>query len=149
VLRPNPPMTPGVLLIILGVVLAMNVAFGILFLMRGAWPVAPFMGADVALLAWAFRASHDAARGYEHVILTPSELTVARHPARGAGSKTVLNPYWVNVQLEQSEDMPRKLLLRTHGKTFQVGSFLGPGERRSFGEALKKALGCARAWRPA
>ena len=54
VLRPNPPMSPAVLLAILAVVALMNIGFGALFVLRGAWPVTPFMGLDVALLAWAF-----------------------------------------------------------------------------------------------
>ena|ERR1051326_3318450 len=149
VLRPNPPMSPRALLAVLSVVALMNIAFGAWFMAHGAWPVTPFMGADVALLAWAFRASRIAARASEEVTLTASELRVAHHPARGGERKTVLNPYWVNIHLEQPEDMPRKLTLRSHGKSVQVGSFLGPRERRSFADALKIALGAARAWRPA
>jgi uncharacterized membrane protein len=149
VLRPNPPMSPGVLLAILIAVAAMNLAFGILFVLRGAWPIAPFMGADVALLAWAFHASRMAARAFERVTLTSTTLSVAHHPAKGHARETVLNPYWVRVQLEQPEDMPRKLILRSHGQSVQVGSFLGPRERRSFADALKAALGAARGWRPA
>jgi uncharacterized membrane protein len=149
VLRPNPPMRPRVLLAILAIVALMNIGFGMLFVLRGAWPVTPFMGLDVALLAWAFHASRVAARAYEHILLTASELLVAHQPPRGTVRETVLNPYWVSVQLEQPEDMPRKLILRSHGKSVQVGSFLGPRERRSFADALKTALGAARRWRPA
>jgi uncharacterized membrane protein len=148
-LRPNPPLSPHVLLMVLIVVALMNIAFGALFVLRGAWLVTPFMGADVALLAWAFRASRIAARAYEHVTLTPSELLVAHQPPKGTERRIVLNPYWVNIHLEQPEDMPRKLTLRSHGKSVQVGSFLGPRERRSFADALKAALGAARSWRPA
>ena len=60
-LRPSPPLPPRVLLVILGVVAAINLAFVISFVLQGAWPIAPFMGADVALLAWAFRQSQIAA----------------------------------------------------------------------------------------
>ena len=60
--------------------------FALNFLLRGAWPIAPFMGADVALLGWALTASRKAARRYEHVTLTPSRLAIARHPVAGAVS---------------------------------------------------------------
>jgi uncharacterized membrane protein len=118
-------------------------------MLRGAWPIAPFMGADVALLAWAFRSSRIAARAFERVRVTTSELFVSRHPARGKAENMLLNPYWVSVHLEQPEDMPRKLTLRSHGKSVQVGNFLGPRERLSFAQALKSALVAARSWRPA
>ena len=69
------------LLLILAIVASINVAFAVSFMLRGAWPVMPFLGADVALLAWAFRASAKAAEREEHVTLTPSLLKIVRRPA--------------------------------------------------------------------
>lgn len=148
ILRPNPPMRPDVLRVILILVLAINLAFAVGFMLRGAWPIAPFMGLDVALLAWAFHASRIAAQASEHVRLTHSELSVVRCEPRRPAETSLLNPYWVRVQLEDPADMPRSLTLVTHGKSVQVGRFLGPRERLSFAQALKQALGAARAWRP-
>ena len=148
VLRPNPPMHSAFLCGTLLLVATINLAFASMFVLRGAWPIAPFMGADVALLAWAFHASRVAARIYEHVTLTASRLFVAHHSSRGQVSETSLNPYWVRVLLEQPADMPRKLTLCSHGKAVQVGNFLGPRERLSFARGLKAALNAARNWRP-
>jgi uncharacterized membrane protein len=147
VLRPNPPASPALLKFILLVVAAINIAFATWFLFKGAWPIAPFMGADVALLCWAFRASRLAARAYERITVTMSRLSVLRHPARGPDTTTVLNPYWVSVSLTQPEDMPRNVFLRSHGKTIQIGGFLGPRERLCFAQALKTALRSARSAR--
>ena len=69
-LRPNPPMSPKVLKLTLALVASLNLAFASYFVFRGAWPVMPFMGLDVALLAWAFRASVRASKKSEHVTLT-------------------------------------------------------------------------------
>jgi uncharacterized membrane protein len=148
VLRPNPPMNARALALILGLVAVINIAFAVAFMLRGAWPIAPFMGADVVLLAWAFHASRVAARAFEHVRLTASELFVRWQSPRGNAHDMLLNPYWVTVHLEQPMDMPRKLTLRSHGKSVQIGSFLSPRERLSFAEALKGALAAARNWRP-
>jgi uncharacterized membrane protein len=147
-LRPNPPMNPSVLLWILAVVAAINLAFATYFLSRGAWPVTPFMGADVALLGWAFRASRIAAEAREHVRVTQAELSIEAHVPRGEDREIVLNPYWVRVQLDSAGDMPRRLILKSHGKSVQVGKFLGPRERLSFARALNVALNAARTWRP-
>jgi len=149
VLRPNPPMKPAFLRGTLVLVAVINLGFASMFVLRGAWPIAPFMGADVALLAWAFHASRIAARMYEHVTLTVSRLLVAHHSPRGHVQEASLNPYWVQIHLEQAADMPRKLTLHSHGKVVQVGNFLGPRERLSFAQALKAALNSARNWRPA
>lgn len=148
-LRPNPPMSPHVLLWILAFVAAINLAFASYFLMRGAWPVTPFMGADVALLGWAFHASRVAAQARERVRLTHDELSIDVHSPRGGDREIVLNPYWVRVLLDRTDDMPRKLILKSHGKSVQVGSFLAPRERVSFAQALRSALNAARSWRPA
>lgn len=133
VLRPNPALNPRVLLAILCAVTAVNLAFAVYFLLRGAWPLAPFMGADVVLLAWAFRVSWLAAQRQEHLTLTRSALVLARPP----GESVVLNPYWVRVELEPPSD---RLALWSHGKAVRFGSFLPPGERQSLAEALRRAL---------
>lgn len=149
VLRPNPPLGPHALLTILIAVAAVDCAFAASFALRGAWPIAPFMGADVALLAWAFHASLRAARRREHVTLTPSELHIARQPARGEPAKVALNPYWVRVDLEGEGRPSRRLMLSSHGRSVQLGSFLAPEDRVSLAEALKAALRAVKDFRPA
>ncbi len=139
VLRPNPPLGPRPLAIILAVVAGINLIFALMFLLRGAWPIAPFMGADVALLAWAFRASVAASRREEQLTLTPSALTIRRRP--GAG-EVLLNPYWVRVEMEQPPSS--RLTLWSHGRAERIATFLGAGERARVADALKDALRRAR-----
>ena len=148
VLRPNPPMNSRALVSALVFVAAVNLANALIFVLHGAWPIAPFMGLDVLLLGWAFQASRVAARAFEHVRLTPLELAIMRHSKRGVECQFLLNPYWVSVHLAEPEDMPRALMLRSHGKSIRIGDFLGPRDRRSFAEILKDALRSARSWRP-
>jgi len=140
-------MGPRALLIVLVAVAAANFILGIAFVLRGAWPIMPFMGADVLLLAWAFRAARRAARRSEHVTLTPSELRVARYPVRGDATEIALNPYWVRVTLEDDVRPARRLTLSSHGRSVQLGAFLAPQDRASLAEALKAALRAARDFR--
>jgi len=132
VLRPNPPMKSRTLFMIVALVAALNLALAANFILHGAWPILPFLGADVALLAWAFHRVHLRARHEEHVTLTPSSLRIARKP----GQDVVLNPYWVRVEL----DPKNQLLLWSHGKAVRLGAFLAPSERTSLAEALRSAL---------
>ena len=56
---------------------------GMFFFLLGAWPVVGFLGLDVALVYWAFRANYRAAAAFEEVTVTPSELRRAqRQPSR-------------------------------------------------------------------
>ncbi|HTO40054.1 MAG TPA: DUF2244 domain-containing protein [Rhizomicrobium sp.] len=144
VLTPNPPMSRRALLIILIFVCAINLAFAVSFMLRGAWPIAPFLGLDVALLAWAFRTSRREARRFEHVTLTASQLHIHRQPARGAGEDIELNPYWVRVEMDDPPEPWSQLALRSHGRKWLIGSFLSPDARAEFAEALRNALRRAR-----
>jgi uncharacterized membrane protein len=143
-LRPSPPMNARALLIILAVVLAFNLAFAVSFVLRGAWPIAPFMGLDVALLAWAFRSSTLAARRFEHVTVTPSLLRVEKHPVKGNVRAADFNPYWVRVDLQWPTEFSNRLFLRSHGREMQIGDFLAPAVREGFANALKSALFAAK-----
>ena len=144
VLRPSPPLSPRILCAILAAVAGINIAFALYFVLRGAWPIAPFLGADVALLAGAFRASLIAARREEHVTLTHSLLGVARRPAKGQGDEIRFNPYWVRVHMDDPPDHWSQLTLRSHGRTVRIGTFLAPDTRAAFGHTLKSALRLAR-----
>jgi len=147
VLRPSPPMKPRALLIILGVVVLINFAFAAYFVSRGAWPVMPFLGVDIGLLAWAFRASTLAAQREERVRLTPEELHIARIAPKGARTELSLNPYWVRVEMDDPAEHWSQLTLWSKGKGERIGTFLAPMERASFALRLKDALRTARDYR--
>jgi len=142
VLRPSPPMAPRVLRNILIAVAIINAGFALFFVLHGAWPIMPFLGLDVALLAWAFRASSEAAKREEHIRLTTSLLSVERKPVKGPQLR--LNPYWVRVQMDDPPGHWSELWLWSHGKGFKIGSFLAPVERQAFASTLKEALRRAR-----
>jgi len=143
-LRPSPPLAPRVLRNILLVVALINIAFALSFALRGAWPIAPFLGLDVALLAWAFRASTRAAQREERVTLTRDELLVARDAPRSPHREWRFNPYWVRVEMDAEPDHWSQLTLWSRGKFLRIGQFLAPEERARFGQTLKAALRNAR-----
>jgi uncharacterized membrane protein len=143
-LRPSPPMSAKALAIVVAVVAVVNLAFALYFVSHGAWPVTPFMGVDVALLAWAFRESRIAARSYERITLRSSELRIEKHPAKAAATEAAFNPYWVRVDLVPWTEYSNRLYLRSHGRELQVGAFLPPGARERFAQVLKAALSAAK-----
>jgi uncharacterized membrane protein len=137
-------MPPAVLAWVVAAVAAIYFVFALAFVLRGAWLITPFMGLDVALLAWAFRASLRASRAHERVLLTPSRLTVERHPVQGPASEVALNPYWVRVDMADPPEPGSQLMLWSHGKGVRVGSFLAPTEKVALAHTLKSALRRAR-----
>jgi uncharacterized membrane protein len=129
--------------IVVGLV-AMNTIFAGLFVLRGAWPVVPFMGTDVLLLAWALNASGKAANRREEVRLTGSVLRVDCFPAKGDRTYIELNPHWLRVSVDEAGQSRGAILLASHGRRLRIGSFLSPQERFSLADALRFALQRAR-----
>ena len=120
-------------------------ASGMVFLLLGAWPVFGFLGLDVVLIYWAFRANFRAARAYEEVRVTATELTVRKVNHRGGVREWTLNPVWVQLDRIVHEEFGiERLFLVSRGRRLSIASFLGPHEKASFARALSSALGEAR-----
>jgi uncharacterized membrane protein len=118
---------------------------GVAFLLIGAWPVFGFLGLEVLLVYWAFRVNFRAARAYEEVTVTASELTVRKVSHRGSVREWTLNPVWVRLDRIVHEEFGiERLFLVSHGRRLSIGGFLGPDEKASFAKALATALGEAR-----
>jgi uncharacterized membrane protein len=144
VLEPNRPLHAGGMLLVLGLVGALSIGTALFFLAQGAWPVTPFLGADAALLGWAFFACSRAARRRERLRLTREKLTIERFAADGRCTREELNPYWLQVEHHDPERIGAELALVWRGKRWVIGQFLGAGERASLADALRAALREAR-----
>ena len=114
---------------------------GLVFFVIGAWPVVGFLGLDVLLVYWAFRANYRAAAAYEQVTVTPSELRVRKVSHRGKAAEWTLNPLWTRIDRETHAEFGLlRLFLVSRGWRLAVASFLGPREKESFATALSAAL---------
>ncbi|HEX8829188.1 MAG TPA: DUF2244 domain-containing protein [Xanthobacteraceae bacterium] len=144
-ITPHRSLTPrGFHLLMLGLAV-LSVGSGVLFVSIGAWPVFGFFGFDVLLLYVALRANFRAARAYEEVTITPSELTVRKVSHRGGVREWTLNPVWVQLErIAHAEFGIERLFLVSHGRRLLIAAALGPDEKASFARALSTALGEAK-----
>jgi uncharacterized membrane protein len=117
---------------------------GLRFLALGAWPILPFMAADVALLWWAFRTNNAAGRGHERVILADDALTVLRVSPQGRTQQFGLDPYFARVHINETPLGDAELFLAARGRRVQVGGFLSAPERREVGAVIAAALSAYR-----
>jgi len=144
-LTPHRSLSDTGFLVVMGLVAGLSFLCGLLFLALGAWPVMPFLGLDVVLIYWAFRANYRAAAAYEEVSVTPSELHVKKVSARGKVAEWSLNPVWVRLERETHEEFGlMRLFLVSHGRKLAIAGFLGPAEKESFAKALGDAIGEAK-----
>lgn len=131
-------------LVVMGLLISISVAIGVGFALAGAWPVLGFLGIDIILVYIAFRISYGAARQSERVRLSASDLEVVfAHPS-GADKRAVLRAYWARISVEPENSKRVRLVIRSHGRALELGSFLGTAEKMAFAEALSDALRLAR-----
>ncbi len=145
VITPHRSLSPRGFLILMLCLGAVSFVSGVVFVSMGAWPVCGFFGLDVLLVYVAFRANFRAARAYEEVTVTASELTVRKVSQRGSVREWTLNPVWVRLERIVHEEFGiERLFLVSRGQRLSVAGFLGAHEKESFATALSAALGEAK-----
>jgi len=111
------------------------------FLLLGAWPVMAFSVVEVSLALLLLLMHRRQALRREIIRLDETAITVVRTDAKGRRRSFSLPAAWLQVRLEASAGGEgSRLWLRSHGRGWEVGSFLHDPERRSLAEALKTAV---------
>ena len=145
-LTPHRSLTRQGFLMVMGLVVAVNLVVGGLFMAIGAWPVAGFAGLDVLIIWWAFRANFADARKMERISITEHELVFDRFAENRPPEQQRFVRRWVRVELE--EDRERELIGRlslvSGASRVAVGDFLAPEERKQLATALRAALAVPR-----
>lgn len=141
-LTPHRSLTREGFVVLMLIVVLINFASGLLFLVSGAWPVAGFMGLDVLLIWWAFRQNFADGKCAERITVRDDLVILQRLSTEGASETLEFNRRWLKVELEfdEAREIVGRLLLVYRGALTEVGSFLGRDERQSLSKALRAAL---------
>jgi uncharacterized membrane protein len=142
VLAPNCSLTPRGARLFVGSLALVTFAVAGFFAARGLWPVLPFAGLEIGLLAWAVRAS--LRRGAEREVIVVSEADVVIERVAPTGSRrTVFPRHWSRVTLRdpQAAQHPSRLTIESHGRACEVGRFLTEDERRRLAARLERLVG--------
>ncbi|SRR5258708_7758293 len=118
-------------------------SFGVAGLMalRGWWPVLPFAGLEMLLLGAVLWHSQRRRHHVEVITLTDEQIEIDSQPA---GQQSVVFPrHWAQVKLRRAASPlhPSRLLILSHGRSLEVGSFLTEEQRRDLAERLRRAVG--------
>ncbi|MFV3127400.1 DUF2244 domain-containing protein [Niveispirillum sp. KHB5.9] len=138
VIHPHRSLSPAGFRRLIWAVAAISLGAGLGFFLSGAWPVIGFMGVDVALLWWAFKASYRSGHARETVELTDRALIVERVDPANRRQSWTLQPAWLRVHLDERPGA--QVTLSSHGRQLVVGTYLSPDEKRGFASALREAL---------
>lgn len=147
VIRQNASMTPLGFKVLLTVVVAFNVVFGIFMLVIGAWPLPFFLGLDVLIVWLAFRASFRAAERQERVRVSAETVEISLEADGKARTVWTSPTAFTGLDVESVGQDDTKVRLRMHRRRYLVGRALSPGERADLGRALEDAIRKARSER--
>jgi uncharacterized membrane protein len=109
---------------------------------KGYWPVLPFAGLELLLLAWALHRSLSRGEWREIIYISDSEVRVEKH--RGEQhAEMVFTRHWAQVKLRRARTPwhPSQLMIQSHGRACELGSFLTEAARRALAERLALLVG--------
>lgn len=140
--KPNNSLTASqrVKLVAVLAIIPLLVAVG--FVLAGMWMVLPFFGLELLALGYAFYYVNCHAGDYESIRIEDGCLVVERRNLNYT-SRDMLNPYWVQVVMQDQPSRELRLYLRSHGKELEIGRYMTSEQRAGLGAQLRKRTGQA------
>jgi len=141
-IRPNCALTPrGALAFFLSACIAPTL-IALLLALRGFWPVLPFAGLELVVLGWALRASLERSHHQQCITVTEAEVRVDSS-RRGTHERVVFPRHWARVKLRRPATRlhPSRLVIESHGRQCELGSFLTEEERCGLALRLQRLVG--------
>ncbi len=127
--------------VMLALMVTFCLVYGTLFVIRGAWPIGIFFGADFFLLYGAFWLNYRSGRVREEVTVSRTDVSIRKFSASGRMVEHRFNPFWTRFLVRRhSEIGVVSMHVRDRSHDTDVGSFLNPEDRESFAKAFKRAL---------
>ena len=107
----------------------------------GFWPVLPFAGAEMLLLAWALHANMQ--RRFERETIEVTETEVIIEDAHANPRRVVFPRHWARVKIRRPNSPLHRgqLVIESHGRGREVGKFLTEEERRHLAAELRLLIG--------
>ena len=120
------------------------VPFGIggFLALKGFWPILPFGGLEMLLLAWALKVSLERRFHSQTITVTDSDVRI-ESLVRDRSERVVFPRHWAQVKLRRPAARlhPSRLTIESHGRQCELGSFLTEAERRGLALRLARVIG--------
>ena len=113
---------------------------GVMFMLKGAWPVFGFFGLDVLLVYIFFKINFRSGKKKEIIILTKNNLIIKIYNSEKILKTFKLDPGWLKINLIKLKNHTSKLQISSKNKSIIVGSFLRHQEKIDVIYSLEKAL---------
>ena len=117
---------------------SLGVASG--FCLVGCWPVMPFAGLEVGVLAWAFEVIRRRESDYENLVIDRDRVSITTR-REGRVERRELNALWTRVRVVcDGPGTNCRLLIRSEGLDTEVGRHLNDEGRIELAQVLSKEL---------
>ena len=113
---------------------------GIIFMLKGAWPVFGFFGLDILLVYIFFRLSFKSGKEFEIVNLTKKKLIIKKYKEKKIIKTYILDANWVKIQIQNPLEHSSKLQISSKNKSIIIGSFLRLDEKIEVLQNIENAL---------
>lgn len=141
--KPNSALSPINKKRVIILLIVIPCIIGIAFCFIGAWPILPFVGLEIAALAYAFYYVNKHEADYESISIEGDSLLIERCVGDSV-SQHEINPYWVKVTQHELPNGELHLYLQSHGKEIEVGRYLTRKQRELLAKQLKQRTGTFR-----
>lgn len=141
VIEPNQSMSWQTLVSLYLLMVFVSLVIGLAYFHIGLTLVLPFCGLEMLALGAALYVT--SWRGSIREVVTVDEKSVAIESGRDKPiERHEFQRPWTRVILERSAGSwyPSRLLIRSHGRQVEIGSFLNEEERRGLAEALNRII---------
>jgi uncharacterized membrane protein len=141
-LAPNCSLTPAGAKLFFVCTCLFSLAFAMIFVIMGFWPVLPFWALEMLALGLALHASVRRRLYTQTVTITDSQISLVTRSRRGV-AKQEFARHWAKVRLRSPRTRlhPSRLTIESRGRAFEVGDFLCEEERCLLAERLRSLVG--------
>ena len=141
-LAPNCSLTAAEAMFFFGATCLFSLAFSMIFVVMGFWPVVPFWALEMLALGIALRSNLKRRAYTQTVTITDSQVSLVTRSQRGE-AKQEFARHWAKVRLRSPRTRlyPSRLLIESRGRAYEVGSFLTEGERCILAKRLRSLVG--------
>lgn len=115
-------------------------AVAIVFAAQGYWPILPFAGLEIGLLAWAFQTVRFHEADYETLTIR-DDAVVLEWSCGSQHGRREMNRRWMCIDLDcMAPGRNCRLSVRSHGRGSVLGQFLNDEARQQLAADLQRLL---------
>lgn len=144
--RPNASLSQRGAYLFFAGIFVVSLTIALRFFVLGAWLILPFALIELGVLAFCLGLVLKSNQRMESIYIKDDGVTLILRD-KNSESRLDFHRYWVQLVTEVSgtgkfisEWHPMRLLLRSHGRSVEIGSFINYKEKKQLEEQLRNAL---------